>query len=227
MKILTSLNPSHPPRQQLAIDSWYRLGLPIYSMNHISEPFDIKHVNVTTTNRCGTPGTFLEKYTPINALIDFAKTFDDDIVCITNSDIEFEMNDKILEQIYTIDGFIYIKRYNYTSLHADAKQELYGIDTFIIKKKDLNVFPKTELVMGQCMWDYWLPFCAAKAKIPLHVFDKPMCFHKTHKRAWSDEQWEHTAHIMQKELSRWERDYQEMCIEIRKEIQKNTETHHI
>ena len=44
-----------------------------------------------------------------------------------------------------------------------------GFDGFFINKKWLHIFPQSILCLGQCFWDFWVPYQSILAGVPAKV----------------------------------------------------------
>lgn len=198
MDIFTSISPNRIPDQQGAVDSWIRLGLKVVAFNTEKEINVIKGYFPSITFQCARDTSekiFGKPYVKISEILDFSK--DDDIICISNSDIAFEDNkeklDLILEKAKT--GLVYIRRFNINKDNHSSAVEIFGIDTFFFNSKIRLLYPRNNLSIGQCIWDYWIPYCAMKNNIKIYCVNQPFAFHKTHPLNWNASQAEQAAQI--------------------------------
>lgn len=198
MIALTSISPKHAigDAQLVAVRSWVENGLKVYSFNSQAE-IDIlketyKEVEFVATNRThehqwGRP------YVSLNALLDFAKEQEDEDVVLINSDIVLTPCRGILEYQFSThcsDSIGIINRYDFEADdYSDARIYPFGFDVFLIKKKNLKVFPQSIYALGQTWWDYFVPYTAVKSGVMIHRINGMLAMHRKHQTQWSDESW--------------------------------------
>ncbi len=194
MVVLTSISPSHINKdiQQKAVNSWGKLGLEVYSFNHPSEIDRLNHykgVNFIQTEKT-MQHVFGKPYVQINALLDFAKEQDEDI-CLINSDIELGYDQELLEKIklQLNDKIVIAHRNDYDKSKKDAQPYVLGIDVFFINRKFLDIFPPSLFCMGNCHWDYSIPFTAIKNGIEVINLQNKFAYHKKHPVQYSEKNW--------------------------------------
>lgn len=210
MIFVTSISPYHinENSQKEAVESWHKLGVRVYSLNSRNELLKIKSdyplvtfIETTQTRE----NLFGKPVVSINALIDFAsdcKDNEDGLITIINSDIIIEDNKEKLERFKELSdkGFVFVSRWNYTDSFENSVQEKYGIDMFAFHRRIATVFPDNPVFsMGQCYWDYWLPFHATRNNIKLFYIGEKWCYHKSHRRQWSISNWTICASAFQRE----------------------------
>ena len=196
MIFYTSFSPSEESkrRQLKALRSWKLLKVPIVSLNSKEEIEILKRiytgVDFVSTTRTS-EYLFGKPQVKINALIDYAtsRNVSKDI-CLINSDIEV----KELPEVK--GGLTIVSRYNYIKEHNDAELEPWGIDMFIFNSYYSYVVPQRVYTMGQPCWDYWLPLCFMKAKLPIYQIVTPISFHQKHKGNWNDDTWNLTWKLL-------------------------------
>lgn len=187
---LTSLSPS-PARteaQAICIASWRAAGLDVCSFNHPAElsrvaaRYAVQFIQVSTT--------LSGHYIPINAMLDWAAAADAPVLII-NSDIELRCAPWELQRVRRLagGGLCYFIRYNHEGTRSRATREPYGIDAFLLHGRDVALFPRSSLSMGQPFWDYWIPYTMAANGRPLFCMDSPVALHRNHARQWSQESW--------------------------------------
>lgn len=194
MIVITSISPVHANDQQKAVDSWIKSGLKVYSLNCKREIEEIQDLypNVTfiETNRT-MEKHFLKPVVQISAMLDFAKTLDEDYFLFTNSDVEIEIENGIKDKIKKVmdNKIVICNRNDYGEDKAIAHQYYKGIDLFFIHKRFLNIYPQSMYACGQCFWDYWIPFTAMKSGIDIALIKNKIAFHKIHELQYSHENW--------------------------------------
>ena len=200
MIAITSLSPTHINSgiQQKAIDSWLKLGLKCYSFNKVSEIemlsnkfTGIQFVPTTKTMEA----SFGKPYVSISAMIDWAKEQDCEEFCFINSDIELGYDVKLLGRIKSrmFTSVVISNRFDYDKKKVNTVQYLAGIDAFFLSKKHLSIYPPSLFCMGQCFWDYYIPYVALKNNIEVVMMQNEFVFHKKHPVQYSHDNWEKTA----------------------------------
>jgi len=197
MIALTSISLQHINDQEQAIKSWLQLGLNVYSFNSKEEIKALKgiykDVNFIETQRV-LDKTYGKPVVSISAMIDFAKQQNDKTFMFINSDIELR-NDlrliaKISEQLQ--QGLILANRFEYSDVvdkDSTLHQYFEGIDVFCLHKDHLEIYPQTMFAMGQCFWDYWIPFTALQNGLDVFLLQNRFAFHREHKLQYSNDNW--------------------------------------
>jgi FkbM family methyltransferase len=204
--LYTSINPSEDSieRQRKALNSWMKLGLPIYSINHDSEIKKLTKLfpDVTFIATKETSNLIKKKpYVKINTILNIAKTIESESICLINSDIEIIPLDNLFDDLQdkARHGLVIASRYNYDKKYSTSEKEAGGIDIFAFNKKYIDIIPKDNYCMGQPVWDYWIPFQFANNNIPVHYINKPLFFHQLHPLVWDRNTWEKKLHEIGKE----------------------------
>lgn len=197
IKMVTSIAPKNIENQKQALQSWMENGFDIISCNvrdeieQIESEFpQVEFVEVKRDGRAlmGKPCPYI--YDMLQVLKEKA----DDICGIVNSDIHLcnfsqAIYDSIWEETHQEIHFI---RRNDIERLEDVKEMDYdmffgGIDVFFFKKRDIECIEDDGLLMGQAMWDYWLPimFCE-NGKVIKEILN-PIIFHVKHALGWNDD----------------------------------------
>ncbi len=207
MIALTSISPAHSnyESQLTAIKSWQKHGYKVVSLNSKSEIDQLKGfkgVEFIETQRTNEV-LFKKPYTHISAIIDYAKIANHDYFLILNSDVIINDKRSITESITQRSelGVIIFNRYDFDDDIEVCKRYDLGFDGFFINKKWLGIFPQSVLCLGQCFWDYWLPYQAVLNKVPLFRFKEPYLFHKKHPVQYSAEDYLATGRLFEGEVS--------------------------
>lgn len=223
MFIITSINPKQDriEDQQIAINSWINLGLNVVSFNldkESKELIDLFPKVEFITPKETTEKLFGKPYIKISEILDYAEN--EEVYFLSNSDIIFDQNKERLNLLIRKgkEGLVYITRFNFNQEKFKAKIEPFGIDTFILSGKIRNIYPKNDLSLGQCFWDYWMPYYAIKNNIKLYHMSHMFCFHKNHMRLWNFHQWEIAFKIFKEETGRTEMDSIVLSKNLREEI---------
>jgi hypothetical protein len=201
MILATSLSPNHINKsiQQTAIDSWNKLGFKCFSFNHESEIEVVSKYNGISIINTGRTAKhiFNKHYVLISEIIDWFKTSNDNHFCIINSDIILNYDTKLVTQIKQSlsDNVIICHRQDYTKSKKESQTYHLGIDAFFLHKTHLNAYPQSLLCIGQCFWDYHIPFTAIENGISVLNIQNKFAFHKKHEVQYSPKNWETTGKI--------------------------------
>lgn len=198
MIIVTSISPKHSNanQQQLAIDSWNKLGYDCYSLNCKREiSFLEKEYNgVTFIETDKTMESIYGKpVVNINAFFEFAKGRMDDLLLI-NSDIHLRSLPE-----FKMDGITIMSRYDYEEGFDNSKIFSAGWDVFHIPFNFLSVFPPSMYALGVAFHDYSSPYRCILKNIPVYWPQQKHAFHKIHKTQYDYEEWFRVG-----EMFKWE-----------------------
>jgi hypothetical protein len=195
MYALTALSPApHNDERQLAcLQTWRAAGLRPVAFNFADEIAELRPrypIDFVPVTNEGTPFPG-RPYTPVNALLDFARAQDDQVLII-NSDVTLHLRPAQLERLrsYSSDGLCGFVRHDY---HADidrAAIETGGIDAFLFHGRDAALFPRACFVIGKPWWDFWLPQTFLDAGRKIYMVELPVLFHQAHGMRWSVEDYE-------------------------------------
>ena len=194
MIVITSISPVHANDQKKAVDSWIKSGLKVISLNCKREIEEIKdlYTNVTFIETYRTMEKHFDKpVIQISAMLDYAKSMDEDYFLFTNSDVEIELTNELKTGIKNVmdNKIIICNRNDYGDDKTKAHQYYQGIDLFFIHKKFLGIYPQAMYACGQCFWDYWIPFTAMKSGIDIALIKNKIAFHKKHDLQYSHDNW--------------------------------------
>lgn len=196
MIALTSISPKHLNKgiQKIAVKSWMDLGMEVVSLNNASEiallEKEYKGVKFVPTHRT-MEVLFKRPLVNINAILDYAKEQEDDHFMIINSDIiikdVYDMLPGIKERMETAVTMVKRRDFENDINHNEIFES--GIDIFFIHKKFLHVFPQSIYCIGECWWDYWIPWTILQNNITLHKLNEPFAFHKKHNIQYDMYKW--------------------------------------
>ncbi len=195
-RILTTFSPTNIENQQRALDSWLKLGYKTISFNSIEDIARIKQyfdVEFIETDKLGRE--FGKDYVKVNVFIDWIKNNKSSLV--VNSDIEILEKVELSENNCEIQIF---SRNDYKESHDKHKRFDSGYDAFYLTKQFCDEFPHTNLVVGQCHWDYLIPIIAIRKCYQIKSKSKSQFYHKEHKLQYDIEKWKQTGKIFAKEL---------------------------
>lgn len=200
MIAITSIAPKHVNEgiQAKAVESWIACGLKVYSINSKSECRQLQplypDVTFIPTNRT-MELTYGKPYPSINAIFDWCKDQDNDHFCIINSDIELKgINiEGVKREMET--SIVLANRVNHNGDYKGA-QYLHGIDAFFIHKKWIFSFAQTTFCIGQCHYDYWIPYSASQKGIPITFIRQDVAFHLNHAAQYSSDNWLKTGRYL-------------------------------
>lgn len=205
MIAITSLSPSHKnfDNQLKAVNSWKAAGYEVVSLNAEEEieqlkDFDVKFIRTNRHNK----KMFGKPYVIVSAIIDYLKEVKSEHSLIINSDIIIQDLHKTTEKLKTMseDGVVIINRWDFEGLLNKAKIYELGFDGFFINEKFLDIFPQTILCLGQCHWDFWLPYIASKGGAKILKLKEPYLYHAVHPVQYSKDNWIRTAEIFRAEV---------------------------
>lgn len=186
IELITSLIPRPDRFQRMAVKSWLRLGFQVTSINVAAEQEILKPMYPELRfvaprrdgrSRVGKPMIY----------------FDDILECcakstaamfgIINSDIHLAADAPLLETIVqeARGSLVYGSRFEVDS-PLSARGWLYtsGFDFFFFDRTLLDVYPKSDFMLGVPWWDYWAPLIPALKGFPLKNLRAPMAFHVSH-----------------------------------------------
>lgn len=185
-EIATSLVPNNVSGQLPAIKSWQKLGFQVTSINPPEElPLLKEHypgVRFVTAPRngralVGKPCIFIDD------ILEYFRKSEADYFGIVNSDIFLCADDGFADFIgrNVTDSLVYGSRVEIKGYgSALGRSYHYGFDYFFFDKRLLNVYPKSEFMLGIPWWDYWFPFYAGQAGVPIKRVDSYLAFHVSH-----------------------------------------------
>lgn len=209
MIAVTSVAPGHKnfDNQLIAVKSWVDNGYKVISLNNPDEIPQLslfkKHVTFVETIRTNEV-MFKKPYVLISAIIDYIKQSGEEHALIVNSDIIINDKLKFTNEIKRISegGVIVMNRRDFNDTMDNSKMYELGFDGFFINKKWLNIFPQSVLCLGQCHWDFWVPFVCATFGVKIFKLNEPYLFHKPHAVQYSVEDWNGTGEIFRAECGR-------------------------
>lgn len=199
MIAITSLSPTHINKniQQRAVSGWKRLGMEVYSFNHPSEIPALSHykgVNFISTEQT-MQHVFSKPYVQITAMFEWAKKQNEERFLFINSDIELAFNKHLLLKVKEEmkHKVVICHRNDYLVNKEKAEPYILGIDAFFLNKKHLDIFPPSLFCIGNCFWDYNIPFTAIKNGIEVINLQNKFAYHKKHPVQYSEKNWEITG----------------------------------
>jgi len=205
MIAITSISPGHKnfDNQQRAIQSWKDAGYKVVSLNSKEEiellkDFDVTFVPTIRHNKL----IFGKPYVLVSAIIDYLKEVNSEYSLIINSDIIIKDSSRITDKLKdrSKDGIIIMNRMDFKDDINKATIYDLGFDGFFINGKYLESFPQSILCLGQCHWDYWLPYVASINGVKLLLQKEPYIFHQNHAVQYSPVDWKRTGEIFKAEI---------------------------
>lgn len=199
MVAVTSIAPKHTNEgiQLKAVNSWIEHGLKVYSFNHPSEIPELKKIykDITFIPTIRTQEKIFGKhYVCINAIFDWAIE-NNQSICLINSDIEMRTDKATISRIETLmeKSIVMANRVNYQNDYK-GNQYMQGTDAFFIHNKYLYLYPQTSFCLGQCHFDYYIPFLAIINGIETYFIRQNTIYHKEHNAQYSADNWIKTGH---------------------------------
>lgn len=197
MVLFTSLSPKHHNKdiQQSCIDSWSNAGLDCYSVNSKKEIPEINYKGISVLETTDFYFRNNRTYTKLDAIFKEASEKATDYIILTNSDIEFVLNESELRSYLdkTKDGVFCINRHEYTDNKDSTLIDNKGFDTFVIHKDNIHNFIGSAFVLGLTHFDFWLPYRATKLGIPIYKTKDKITLHKRHKLHYDSKEWQITG----------------------------------
>lgn len=206
MIAITSISPGHKnfQNQLKAVDSWKSVGYEVVSLNAPEEIEVLKElfpgVKFVSTHRHN-KRMFGKPYVIVSAIIDYLKDIKSEYSLIINSDIIIKDNgytEKL--KVLSNEGIVVMNRVDFEGDYQNEKVYYDGFDGFFINAKFLELLPQTILCLGQCHWDYWLPYSASINGVKIIRSNEPYIFHERHNTQYSSENWTRTAEIFRSEI---------------------------
>lgn len=194
--LVTSIAPHNIENQQLAIESWLRLGFSVTSLNSPAEMAqletefkDVEFVGVQkdALEDCGKPLVYL------NDVISFIKANGSPVCGLVNSDIHLQATPATIGYLIgqAKGSMVLCNRTDVDSLEQDAGEVYkYGFDVFLFDRLVLDMLTPTEFCLGQPWWDYWLASRFIKSpqgapcRFPLKLASFPFAVHVRHEKQW-------------------------------------------
>ena len=202
MIAVTSIAPNHINEnvQQVAVNSWLKLGFKVYSFNSFDECVLLKPLYpdvIFIPTQKTMELTFGKPYVSINFLFDWCKGQSHSDICLINSDIELKTDKETINKIFdkAKDNIVMANRVNHNGDYVGSHY-LHGIDVFFLNIKYLKIFPQTLFCLGQCHFDYWIPLVANSYQINTIFVEQKIAYHLDHAQRYSHENWLKTGRYL-------------------------------
>ena len=192
--LVTSITPKNLVNQKLAMNSWIENGFHIISCNSSEEILliqnDFPQIEFVEVHRdarevMGKPCPY------IYDMLQILKKRTKKIGGIVNSDIHLRnFNQSMYDYLYQEiqNNVIFMRRHDIDKIEdaLSLRSQMFfgGIDVFLFHKDVLNFVPDDGLILGQAMWDYWLPIILKMQGINVKEFINPVAFHVRHPIQW-------------------------------------------
>lgn len=193
--IATSLAPGKDlHNQQMAINSWLKLGFKVISMNSSEEIAalqsyfpDIEFVKAHRDGR----DKFTKPYIYFDDCLAYFAKSESTICGIVNSDIYL-----LKEEFYSflkkeaIHSFVYGSRVD-VEIIGKLNGTLFelGFDYFFFNKQIIPHYPQSNFLIGLPMWDFWAVLIPICFRIPVKKVITPHAYHIIHKTNWDHKIW--------------------------------------
>jgi hypothetical protein len=204
MIAITSISPTHTNNdiQSEAIKSWISCGLKVHSFNSPAEckTLSVLYPNVKFIETTRTmEATFRKPYVSLSGIFDWCKKQDDEYFCLINSDIELKTDTETIGRIKAEiqnNKIVLANRVNYDVNH-NGNRYLDGIDVFFLSKNIIKIYPETLFCLGQCHFDYYIPYYASLKGYELIFLKQNIAYHKNHSAQYNADDWVKTGqHFM-------------------------------
>jgi hypothetical protein len=191
---LTSIapDPARVPAQRAYLDTWRAAGLVPVSLNHPSEVAALTDaypgVEVVATEATAEV-PFGRPYVRLNAFFEWIARHGTALVI--NADLRVQATPGQIEGLAALAaaGMPYLLQYNCTSPGVQVIEPC-GISAFAVHPRLVPLYDSTFLCLGKPWWDYWVPYVALKAGVPLYCPTQILCYHAQHARSgWSEADW--------------------------------------
>lgn len=192
--VVTSIVPKNISNQKAAILSWIKNGFRIISCNCMQEIEILKkefsmiefvEIERNAVAVMGKPCPY------IYDMLQILKQKKCEVGGIVNSDIHLRNFSKEMYKFLCQEvkkNVIFMRRHEVDILdnaeNLNSSMYLGGIDAFFFHKDVINLLPDDNLIMGQVMWDYWIPIYLDKMDIGVKEFINPVIFHVRHSTQW-------------------------------------------
>lgn len=202
MIALTTIGPNRIEHQQKCVYTWRMWGIHIISFNTQNEIDTLKHF-FPEVEFIATDNTLEEiykrPYICLSVFLNFIKNSNENCFII-NSDIEIHSLPIEIESTMQ-KGIIICNRYNYIAGQNfnDSSEHDNGFDAFFISQEHAKLYPENDFAIGQCHYDYWIPFVAIKKQVPVYRLKKRCFLHLNHPTGnqYQDKNWHKTmAHFI-------------------------------
>lgn len=224
MFALTSLSNKRHEHQQKCINTWVKEGFKPIAFINGELDYQYENIEVIHTDNVR---SFGNNFVALDNFFDFIRQSNENCVII-NSDIEIIDFPEYIEKEMD-KGIIVSNRFNYDEDIKLNKKWEQGFDAFFISPKFVDIFQESDFVLGQCHYDYWIPYKAIKNRIPLMITKDKFMFHEFHghSKAYKQGFWKQTAlHFIELERMNYTKNETgcwQLNKEVWKEIQNNFE----
>lgn len=193
---ITSLNPNpvRRERQQLCLQSWRSIGLPVIAVNTAAEIADFRfEISDLKYESCDDVATDYDRPTQrVSTLIDVGRRTGLPFLVI-NSDIEISGDPQVITDAIACDADTLTigVRHNHAAAEDRefAKRERCGLDVFFLTPDMAATVPAMPLGMGRPVWDYWLPHHFRERGCRFRWINQPYFFHADHPVGWTPAEW--------------------------------------
>ncbi|MBI5461693.1 MAG: hypothetical protein HY941_05855 [Gammaproteobacteria bacterium] len=194
--LVTSIAPHNILNQQLAVESWLRLGFSVASLNAPSEieqlgpdfsTVEFVAVHKDASQDCGKPLVYLDD------VVAFLRSHGTPVCGLINSDIHLRATPAMIDYLIgeARGSMVLSNRTDVDTLDQDAG-EIYkfGFDAFFFDKSILDMLTSTDFCLGQPWWDYWLASRFMKSpqgvscRFALKLANFPFAVHVKHDKKW-------------------------------------------
>lgn len=189
--VATSIPPKGLEISRRAVDSWVRLGFQVISVNTARER-DLLVSRFPDVGFCVNEDTALAEYGRdyqfLDALLDALAQTGEPLCGIINADIVLRGEPEDWDRLCgaATNRLVYGSRVNVLHPEADYGTLLEpGFDFYFFPAAFLARIPRTGFVIGQPVWDVFLPAWAARCGIARSFCYSPVALHVEHPVQWS------------------------------------------
>lgn len=193
MIALTSITPSHINEniQEIAVNSWLKLGFEVFSFNGAKEIEILKpkYPQVTFIESPTYESIYGKPKVGIDSILEFEH--EDSERCVINSDIILIDSKNVFPKIRERlpDEATIVQRLDFINDVNKCNTFRSGIDVFFLHKNYLHLINGKGFVMGECYWDYQVPYSLLTNHKKVHLLKEPFAYHRMHNTQYGINHW--------------------------------------
>ncbi len=202
MIALTSITPVHINEniQEIAVNSWLKLGFEVFSFNGAKEIeiLKTKYPKVTFIESETYEGIYGKPKVGIDSMLEFEHS--DPERCLINSDIILIDSLNVLPTIgkrLPHESTI-VQRLDFINDVNKCNTFRSGIDVFFIHTNYSHLIDCKGFVMGECYWDYQVPYCLLINHKTVHLLKEPLAYHRMHNAQYGINHWQNLGMVFAK-----------------------------
>jgi len=176
--------------QQLAVNSWLKLGFKVVSLNlpgeveHIQAQFPGVHFAAVVRPE---PAKYERPNVAVSELFTLLAVAGSRVGGIVNSDVCFCAGNDFPAFIAenAAGGMVFGSRIDVASDNfSPGREYCLGFDYFFFDKELITLFPANDFYFGLPYWDYWVPLVLFLQRVKVKRLVSPVAFHVEHNSSW-------------------------------------------